>query len=87
MVGNAFHNTSVNTDKFLAGHTWFTWKTTGDNHNIRTSSCAIIIGYTLNNGDPATLWNNGEWDWAKFMEYLRTAQAAFGAAETSGMYA
>ncbi|MBR2891224.1 MAG: hypothetical protein IKC22_02450 [Bacilli bacterium] len=45
----------------------------------------LVNDYQLE--DPATLWNNGEWDWAKFMEYLRTAQAAFGAAETSGMYA
>ena len=45
----------------------------------------LINEYNLE--DPATLWNNGEWDWAKFMELLRTAQTAFGPAEESGMYA
>ena len=45
----------------------------------------LISEYNLE--DPATLWNNGQWDWAKFMEFLRTAQTAFGSAEETGMYA
>ena len=45
----------------------------------------LIEEYSLE--DPATLWNNGQWDWAKFMEFLRTAQTAFGSAEETGMYA
>ena len=45
----------------------------------------LIEEYNLE--DPATLWNNGEWDWSKFMEFLRTAQNAFGPAEETGMYA
>lgn len=31
--------------------------------------------------DPATLWNEGKWDWTKFMDYLRTAQNAFNAVD------
>ena len=30
--------------------------------------------------DPATLWNNGQWDWSTFYAYLETAQSAFDAA-------
>ena len=29
--------------------------------------------------DPATLWNEGRWDWSEFYNYLVTAQAAFDA--------
>ena len=32
--------------------------------------------------DPATLWNEGKWDWSTFYAYLQTAQTAFDSAVT-----
>ena len=33
--------------------------------------------------DPATLWNEGRWDWSTFYSYLQTAQSAFDASLSS----
>ena len=32
--------------------------------------------------DPATLWNEGKWDWTTFYNFLETAQQAFDSAKT-----
>ncbi|MBQ2892033.1 MAG: hypothetical protein IJE45_03985 [Bacilli bacterium] len=49
---------------------------------------ALIRKYSLE--DPATLWNEGKWDWTTFYNFLVTAQKAFDSAKTESdpqMYA
>ena len=49
---------------------------------------ALIRKYSLE--DPATLWNEGKWDWTTFYNFLQTAQNAFDSAKTESdpqMYA
>ena len=49
---------------------------------------ALITKYSLE--DPATLWNEGKWDWTTFYNFLETAQQAFDSAKTENdpqMYA
>ena len=48
----------------------------------------LIDEYNLD--DPATLWNEGKWDWTTFYNFLETAQQAFDSAKTENdpqMYA
>lgn len=37
--------------------------------------------------DPATLWNEGRWDWSDFYSYITNAQAAFDARSEEKIYA
>lgn len=37
--------------------------------------------------DPATLWNQGQWDWSRFYNYLEDAQAKFDAKSEEKIYA
>jgi len=48
----------------------------------------LVNDYGLD--DPATLWNEGRWDWTTFYNFLETAQAAFDSSRQEGdakMYA
>ena len=50
LVANALHDTGVDTDQLLTGHTRLTGQTARDDHDVRTARLAVIVRHTLYHG-------------------------------------